>query len=288
MLKRVLKITGATLLGLVILGLIGLHLIDFSHSPEEIDAAYAQAGYASVPFEVAIDGRVIRGTCAGDPEKPAIIFVHGSPGTWDNFLDLMTDPGLLAGAQLIAFDRPGFGESRTGGVEPSLSKQAALVAAVINRFSPNKPAILVGHSYGGPVIAQTAVDFPAKVAALVIIAGSLDPDLEEKFWFNHVAEWRLVNWAIPTDLVTSNREILALKQELTTLEPRLAEVGLPVVLVHGRKDALVPYANMDYMKRAFRNAQITLVTDPDWGHFIPWEHPKAVRDALLDLLEARE
>ena len=281
---RLSTIVGGSLVAVFLLALTGLHLVDFTRSSDEIAAVFSDSPFDPVESTLDYDGRRIHWIRVGNPDKPVIIFVHGSPGTWDNFLDLMANSSLLQKAQLVAFDRPGFGESEPGRVERSLSAQAALVADIIDRVAPDRKAILVGHSYGGPVIAQTAVDHPDKVAALVMIAASVSPQLEAKRWFNHVAEWRLVNWVLPRDLVTSNREILALRSELTRLEPSLNSIGIPVVVVHGERDRLVPFENVIFIRREFGHARISEKTHPDWGHFIPWDQPQVIRDVLLDLL----
>jgi len=47
--------------------------------------------------------------------------------------------------------------------EPSLEKQAALIADLVRPEVSQRPAILVGHSFGGPVIARIAIDYPSFV-----------------------------------------------------------------------------------------------------------------------------
>jgi pimeloyl-ACP methyl ester carboxylesterase len=285
MLKRLSVIAGFTSAGVLLVGLIGLHLVDFSHSPEEVVAAFSDLPFKPAEFSLDVAGRLTHGIQVGDPKMPAIVFVHGSPGTWDNFLDLMSDPLLLQNAHLIAFDRPGFGKSEPNKVEKSLPRLAAVVEQVIHRFAANQSAVLVGHSYGGAAIAQTAFDYPERVAGLVMVAASISPRLEEKYWYNHIAEWRLVNWALPKELLTSNREISALKSELTRLAPHLSSIERSVVIIHGQKDQLVPYENVAFMIREFRSAEVLVKTDPSWGHFIPWEQPQVIRESLLSLIK---
>jgi pimeloyl-ACP methyl ester carboxylesterase len=118
-----------------------------------------------------------------------------------------------------------------------------------------------------------------------MVAASVSPQLERKYWFNHVAEWRLINWALPKNLLTSNQEILALKKELSRLAPHLESIKMPVVIIHGQKDRLVPCENVDFIKREFRGAKVLKKTDPDWGHFISWEQPQVIRGALLSLVK---
>src|SRR6185436_16919589 len=101
---------------------------------------------------------------AGDLDGRLVVFVHGTPGNARGWADYLMH--VPAGFHYIAVDRPGFGKSGPDEAVTSLSEQAAAIAAVI-RAQHHGAAILVGHSLGGPVIAQTAVDAPELVSALV-------------------------------------------------------------------------------------------------------------------------
>ena len=45
----------------------------------------------------------------GNPSKPAIVFIHGTPGSWRVFGPQLEDPELRQAAYLIAIDRPWLG-----------------------------------------------------------------------------------------------------------------------------------------------------------------------------------
>ena len=212
-----------------------------------------------------------------------ILFVHGSPGTWEAYRGYLDDPALRAAARLIALDRPGFGGSARGRAEPSLERQAAAAAAVLEA-EPGPPALVVGHSLGGPIAARLAVDRPDLVAALVLVAPSIDPDLERHRWYNVAGSWRLVQLFLSGDMVTSNRELWPLRGELGALTPGLAEVTVPVTVIQGDDDDLVPPANADFVRRAFSKVTVEVRRVPDEGHFVLWTRPELIRDALLDRL----
>jgi pimeloyl-ACP methyl ester carboxylesterase len=61
-------------------------------------------------IEVARGGRVLRARDAGDPNGPAVMYFHGTPGSR---LDLSFDEQVVAdsGTRLVSFDRPGYGGS---------------------------------------------------------------------------------------------------------------------------------------------------------------------------------
>jgi pimeloyl-ACP methyl ester carboxylesterase len=196
--------------------------------------------------------------------------VHGSPGSSADNLSYLAHPDLLRVAQVYSVDRPGFGASEYGKAEPSLRQQAAALAPLVRSLRPRK-VILTGHSYGGPVIAQFAVDYPELVDGLVIIAGSLDPELEPATWWKAPFDWPLVRNLLPPFLRTSNREILPLKKELQALQPDLQKITCPVLVFQGTKDDLVPAGNADYIRQQMRNsARMELRMLEGMDHFILW------------------
>lgn len=219
---------------------------------------------------------------AGDPRGRRVVFVHGTPGAADGWADYLLDvpPGL----EYVAVDRPGFGRTMPADAEPSLRRQALALAPLLESRR-GMPAILVGHSLGGPIVARAAVDFPDRIGGLLILAGSLDPALERVHPMQPVGEWWGVRSALPSRLRNANRELLPLKRELDALAPRLDEIAAPVAIVHGTADTLVPVANVAFMRRRLtRVAALTVETLPGQGHFLPWEHRPVVERALAALV----
>lgn len=77
------------------------------------------------------------------------------------------------GHQVEAPDLPGHG----AGAAPSGDiGQADYVAAILDRLADGPPAILVGHSMGGMVVAQAASHRPDRVRACVFVAALLPRD----------------------------------------------------------------------------------------------------------------
>jgi pimeloyl-ACP methyl ester carboxylesterase len=101
---------------------------------------------------------------------PAVVLLHA--GIVDSWAWEPLTPFLLdAGYRVVAFDRRGTGGSTTEDVE--FSNRADTIA-VLDGLELQRAA-LVGNSVGGQVALDTAVEFPARVAALVTI-GSIVPD----------------------------------------------------------------------------------------------------------------
>ncbi len=221
-------------------------------------------------------GRTLHAYSTGRSEGTPIIFIHGTPGSasaWERYL---RNPP--PDSRPIAIDRLGFARSQPGGVERSIREHARCLEPLLDPDQP--PAILVGHSLGGPIVAWAAAEFPDRVAGIVIVAGALDPDLERIHPLQHLAELFPLPILLPTWAVTSNRELLALEDQLIELEPLLSNIRVPVAIIHGTKDKLVPYANVSYMIEHIDNAPVRLFKIDAGDHFLPWNAEATIRDAI--------
>ncbi len=229
---------------------------------------------------------------AGDPARPRVIYVHGTPGDAGAWADFLVDPVVGPAASLaglegeraeplesIAIDRPGFGMSEKRATV-SFEEQAMAIAPLLVERDGEWP-ILVGHSLGGPIVARVAADHPDRVRALVIVGGSLDPVLERPGLMQRIAQGGVVRAFLPRALDNSLQELKVSKRETLALAEQLGHVRCPVIIIHGTKDSLVPYANVEYMERMLANAPLVeVVTLENQGHFVPWEHPDVIRAAI--------
>lgn len=220
----------------------------------------------------------------GRNHLPLVVFVHGSPGSLSAFIDFMADTALLEKAQLISVDRPGFGESNFGHAEKSVKQQAAVLAPLLEKSKTNRPVILVGHSLGGPVIARIAMDFPQLIDGLVIVAGSIDLELEPNEWYRAPLATPFLKWLVPRSFRASNDEIYHLKPELQDMLPLWKNIRAKTIVVQGKKDVLVHPGNAAFAKKMMTQADVKLVEVEGMNHFVPWTNPELIRKACLQLL----
>jgi pimeloyl-ACP methyl ester carboxylesterase len=255
-------------------------------SKSEIDRFFSNKKWKGSLHEYNVGrGRVINYLHAGDENLPLVVFVHGSPGSLSAFIDFMGDSTLLSHAQLISVDRAGFGESNFGYGEKSLKRQAQYLKPILEKYKNNKPIILVGHSLGGPVIARMAMDYQELVNGLVIVAGSIDPDLEpNETWFRAPLATPLFSWIMPRSFRASNYEIYKLKPELQEMLPLWNKITCPTIVIQGTKDDLVSPKNADFAKKMLVNAPVDFVIKENMSHFVPWQHPELIKQGILQLL----
>ncbi len=238
--------------------------------------------------DLAFDGGALRVVDAGSPDAPPVLLIHGAPGSWKAYRRYLTDPALTSRAHLIAYDRPGYGDSGRGRVVPSLREQAVAAAQALTLDGSGRPAIVVGHSLGGPIAARFAMDFPSRVAGLVLVAPSVDPDLEHVHWYQRLAERRAVRWLVPRDLRTANEEILPLRGELRRMLPLWGRITAPTIVIHGDRDRLVPVANAAFAARMLPHASVEVWRPHEATHFVLWKRPALIERAILDLLAREE
>lgn len=247
--------------------------------------AYFDAKDAPMPELKTLEpgGRPIRWAATGPEDAPIVLFVHGSPGDWMAWKGFLADPALLH-LRLLAVDRPGYGGSGRGKPEPSLAAQARLLAAVLEAEGARlRPAVVVGHSLGGPVAGRLAMDHPALVKGLVLAAASVDPSLEETRWFQVPASWSCLRWLLPPELDVCNQEILPLRGELQAIEKRWAELSVPIHVIHGGADELVPPGNADFLEARLPEDRARFVRVPAMSHFVPWRRPELIRAAISSI-----
>jgi pimeloyl-ACP methyl ester carboxylesterase len=232
-------------------------------------------------YEYTLHGRRIHYAAIGADTLPMVVFVHGSPGSWDAFISFFKDSTLHKAARIVSVDRPGFGKSGYGNVETSLKEQASLLMPILQTSKAATRPLLVGHSLGGPVVSRIAMDYPTLVGGLVLVAPSIDPALEKWEWYRHIGDFFLFRAIIPKELDVSNQEILPLKKELTTMLPMWASIRVPVSVIQGEKDKLVPPGNADFARKMLVNAPVKVWMIPNMNHFIPWSRPDLIREVIL-------
>ena len=216
-----------------------------------------------------------------DPHIP-ILFLHGTPGSalcWKGFL---SEPGNY---RIIALDRPGFGAAK--GSAPELEEDIGPLGELLKRIAAaNGEVIVAGHSLGAGLAARLAVEHPDMVRGLLLIGGSVNPQLEKTFAFQRVFTLVPFSWLLTRSLRSSNRELLQYTEFLEKLRPELARITCPVAVVHSRDDRLVPYENVNYAESHLTNASaFKVISLESGGHFINHSRRGAIKQALNEFAD---
>ena len=115
----------------------------------------------------------IFGANAMAAEKPPIVLVHGAfenAQVWGHVSAKLKADGY----DVLAVNLPGRPDTPAAPDKVSLDLYRDTVAATLDKFG--RPAIVVGHSFGGIVIADVAEQAPERVKTLVFVAAYVPHD----------------------------------------------------------------------------------------------------------------
>src|SRR6478752_7744178 len=97
-----------------VLALLGAGFVHCAAPPHKsIEQAFAGRTPPSFRTLDVLDRKIFAAEL-GPVDGTPVLFIHGSPGSWRDSLDVLRDPLLAERARLIAIDRPGFGGSGHG------------------------------------------------------------------------------------------------------------------------------------------------------------------------------
>lgn len=281
--------------------LVSFYLVGLRAQPYEQSAV----SDASIRFATAVveDQRMVDQDIvyaySGDPEKPGVLFIHGTPGGWAAFESYLASPSLQEEYFMVSVDRLGWGSSviNKANIKPSNSKgqardkriagdfglQARSISSVMAQY-PKKNWLLIGHSLGASIAPKVAIIDPDSVSALLLLAGSLSPKLGKPRWYNRIASTIVAKWMLPKNLGYSNDEIMALRKELEVLDAQIktSQLEIQVVVIQGLKDKLVSPKNSAYAKKNWQQhfAHLKVIELPEAGHFIPWQQSHLVIETI--------
>lgn len=266
-------------------------------SVDEGDAEEAAQAYQYA----VVDGIRVRYARKGG-EGPAVLLIHGFGGDLDNWL--FNIDALAEHNTVLALDLPGHGQSERRLPGKTLKALARFVAHFLDAVGVER-VHLVGHSMGGAIASQLALDHPDKVASVALIGSAgLGNEVNAGYTERFVAaqsrrELKLVVEQLFADanLVTRQMldELLKYKRFDGVTEllseiagslfgngrqselpgQRLGETGKPVLVVWGREDRVIP-------ARHARNAPTgaTVQVIEGGGHMVQMEKAAEVNTLL--------
>jgi proline iminopeptidase len=166
---------------------------------------------SSIP-QLAFNGSRFHVETFGDPAAPVIVVLHGGPG--GDFRALMRLRNPVNGVRLennhllVFWDQRGCGLSqRHPRDEVSLGAYDRDLTWIIDHFSPGRPVVLLGHSWGGMYATRYISNHPEKVAGAVLmepgpLTGALFNEVKSTmFELDPLARW-LNDYAWAESIVT--------------------------------------------------------------------------------------
>lgn len=317
--RRVLRGIGRTLAALVgllvVLGLVGA-------SYEAIAAAGDARRYPAPGQLVDVGGYRLHIDCVGTG-SPTVVLDAGLSGSsldWS-----LVQPELGRATRVCAYDRAGMGWSDPGPQPRTPRQIAGELHTLLTNAGIAGPYVLVGHSLGGKNVRLFAQQYPQEVAGMVLVDArgeyvdaNTSPAEEQTFQRASAAQAflyrvtrsvglvRLIGaslWggpAMPREmrtegmlLTTSQRSVDA--QTAEGLErasddaqlqaaPSLGDRPL-IVLAAGQNMTATPYWAEAQRRQAALSSGGRLIIAEGSGHYIQWEQPALVIDAVRQVIE---
>ncbi len=173
--RAILFISGGAI-GALILAAIGLYFATSGQYP----VAATVVDDASLP-QIEINGVRLHAETYGDPSNPVIIVLHGGPG--GDFRSLLGAKALADTNFVVFYDQRGAGLSeRVPAEELTVPTYMAELDGVIDRYSPDRPVTLLGHSWGAMLATAYLGEASEKVARAILLEPGFFTGEEAQDW----------------------------------------------------------------------------------------------------------
>ena len=225
-------------------------------------------------------------------------------------------PFLAEHFQVITFDNRGVGQSDKPTGPYTAQMLAADTAGLLDALGIEK-AIIAGHSMGGFVAQAMALDFPQKVAKLILcstnfggphhvpvtpeamqvltdvtsdaltrfkngLSVSTAPDWSENNpeMIEEWVKWRVANPIDPAPYQAQLAIGLGLLPEAAAFEDKLSRLNVPTLILFGAHDKVVPPENASLLAEKISGSKVVIL--PNAGHFFPIEVAEAASRTITD------
>jgi len=252
---------------------------------------------------VKIDGRPIHfltGVNGIAPGRRNIIFVHGAGGNafaWQN-----QRRGLDRGVNTICVDLPGHGQSSGPGYT-SIAEYSQWLLRFIDGLKLTG-VIVAGHSMGGGVILEVAIEHPEMLEALILVGSgarlrvsseifqSLETDFKTtaerlvRNCYGPGSSKNLINWGLKHLLNELPEVVLADFRACDDFDRMddVAQIKKPALIVCGSEDIMTPPKYSQYLAEKLQRTTLRIVDGA--GHMAMVEKPFEVNASILKFLAA--
>jgi pimeloyl-ACP methyl ester carboxylesterase len=268
-----------------------------------------------------VGGTRTRVNMAGPSDaSEAVVFVHGNPGSADDWELLVAAAGELS-LRAVSFDLPDFGDTvAPAGFKHTVEGYAAFLGELLRALGIER-VHLVLHDFGGPIGLVWLVANLDRVASLTLIDVGIIPGYRwhrlARIWrtpvlgelFQATATRSAFRWLVargePRGLPRpftermydhydkrTRRAVLALYratpepgQGAAELAAMLAPRDIPALVIWGEHDAYVPSSYATRQRDAFPSAEVHVL--PASGHWPFADAPDTVQRLLVEFLGAR-
>jgi len=286
LIRKTLKIIGWTLLVVFVISTYLIYAFTSPSSEAEIKEKFegdVRQPVISYTFFKGHKVRLVSMQQEIDSLLPTLFFVHGSPGSSMDFKRYLKDSTLNSMANIISYDRIGYGPERTGEVLNTLQEEVDLLHLILDEMDERK-IVLVGYSYGGTVVMASDLHYKKKIALAAAVKG----DLEPMFWAMNLYSWKFTRPLIPKVFRGASIEKFRHVTELSQYAERWGLSNSQVLSIHGREDFIVPFENSVYLQNLLGKTKFTLIPLQEGNHSLIWTNFELIKKELIKSLSKNE
>jgi pimeloyl-ACP methyl ester carboxylesterase/membrane protein DedA with SNARE-associated domain len=225
-----------------------------------------------------------------------VVLLHGSPGHSRDFFALA--PALAGQRRLIVPDLPGFGQSTRDIPDYSLRAHARYTLELMDKLNLAR-VHLVGFSMGGGVALNLAELAPERVASLTMLSaiGVQEMELLGDYHLNRAVHglqlaclWLLREGTPHFGSLDDVMLSVAYARNFYDSDQRplraiLQRYAGPMLILHGRRDPLVPVAAAVEHHRLVAQSELQLLDD---NHFMVFTDGRKLAPPIADFLQRVE
>lgn len=230
------------------------------------------------------DTLCIQVASTGADTLPLLLLIHGAPGAWWGYMNMLDDTVLQKQFHIVSVDRLGYGNSWLKRRKPisSIETQAKCLLSVFDLNKSKEPAIILGRSYGAPIAAVMASMAPDKVKQLIMVSPVIDPDNEKFYWFSKYGRNRLIQIFLPKEFNTATEEKYVHSDELRKMLPVWKKLTMPVVVIQGGNDWIGDPVNIEFAKQNIPSLKSQYITIPKAGHMLTFSHLNMIKQLVIN------
>lgn len=241
-----------------------------------------------------------------------LLLLHGWINSWDVWRDAMLALAGTEDRKVYALDFWGFGDSAKPDDPSSSPFHIASFVEMVRQFMDHMGiarAPIAGHSMGGTVALQFAINYPERVERVIIVGSPIDGTTLNPFlklagygWIAQLV-WRLplVRTSIMRLLLARDskrvQQMISRDVERTTLDSFFRSIGdlrdtdlrgdlrrldSPTLGIFGRRDNIVSPVNADLLSVGVRNAHVAMMEES--RHFPMSDEPQRFVSTLSGFL----
>jgi len=281
--KKTGKIVGYSLLVLILIFSFLLYRFTRTKSDQEVLDTFKEEAFQPTINYFNFKNkkiRVIQMQKELDTSLPNLIFIHGSPGSGLDFKRYLSDTLLNAKANLITYDRIGYGMDSKVEVLNSIDQEIEVLHQLIQNYSEVN-TILIGYSYGGTIATASPKNYKSKLLLAPAIKGELEP----MYWVLNLYKWKLTRPLVPNVFKYAAQEKFKHRTELVKFENKWAISSSYVTSIHGNLDRIVPYKNSLFLKNIFDKNRFELIPIEKGSHALIWTDFELIKNKIITLIE---